>query len=43
MLNESKVLFPLGEVYITVGAKKALEESNQTAIEFLTRHQLGDW
>ena len=43
MLNESKVLFPLGEVYLTIGAQDALEESNQTAIEFLSRHQKGDW
>ena len=43
MLNESKVLFPLGNVYLTIGAREALEESNQTAMEFLTRHQSGDW
>jgi hypothetical protein len=43
MLNESKVLFLLGKVYLTIGAREALEESNQTAIEFLARHQSGDW
>jgi hypothetical protein len=43
ILNESKVLFSLGSVYLTVGAREALEESNQTAIEFLARHQKGDW
>ncbi len=43
MLNEPKVLFPLGEVYLTIGAREALEESNQTAIEFLARHQWGDY
>ncbi len=42
-LNESKVLFPLGNVYLTIGAREALTESNQTAIEFLARHQSGDW
>lgn len=42
-LNESAVLFPLGCVYMTVGAKEALEESNQMAEEFLARHQSGDW
>jgi hypothetical protein len=43
-LNEqSSVLFPLGEVYLTIGAQDALEESNQAAIEFLARHQKGDW
>ena len=35
ILNESKVLFPIGKVYLTIGAREALEESNQTAIEFL--------
>ena len=43
MLNESKVLFSLGSVYLTVGAREALEESNQTPNEFLAKHQSGDW
>jgi hypothetical protein len=43
ILNESKVLFSLGQVFMTIGAREALEESNQTAIEFLARHQKGDW
>ncbi len=43
VLNEKSFLFPLGEVFQTIGAKEALEESNQTAIEFLSRHQTGDW
>ena len=43
ILNESKVLFLLGNVYLTVGAREALEESNQTATEFLAKHQLGDY
>ncbi len=43
MLNESKVLFSLGSVYLTVGAREALENSNQTAAEFLAKHQSGDW
>ncbi len=42
-MNESAVLFPLGNVYLTVGAKEALEESNQLPNEFLARHQKGDW
>ncbi len=43
-LNEkSFALFPLGEVYLTIGAQEALEESNQTTVEFLARHQKGDW
>lgn len=41
--SENKVLFPLGEVYLTIGAREALEESSQTAIEFLARHSIGDW
>jgi len=43
ILNESKVLFPLGNVYLTIGAREALEESNQTATEFLAKHQSGDY
>ncbi len=43
-LNEqSSVLFPLGEVYLTIGAREALEESNQLPNEFLAKHQSGDW
>ncbi len=36
-------MFPLGETYLTIGAQEALVESNQTANEFLARHQKGDW
>lgn len=43
ILNESAVLFPLGNVYLTVGAKEASEESNQLPNEFLSKHQKGDW
>lgn len=42
-LNESDILFPLGQVFMTVGAREALEESNQHPMEFLMRHQRGDW
>ncbi len=43
-LNEqSSVLFPLGEVYLTIGAREALEESNQTPNEFLAKHQSGNY
>ncbi len=43
-INEKpKVLFSLGEVFLTIGAKEALVESNQIANEFLTKHQTGDW
>ena len=42
-LNESKILFSLGNVYMTIGAREALEEANQQPFEFLIRHQQGDW
>ncbi|HEX8288736.1 MAG TPA: hypothetical protein VF556_12100 [Pyrinomonadaceae bacterium] len=41
--TQNKVLFPLGQVFLTIGAREALKESGQTAIEFLARHQSGDW
>ena len=41
--SENKVLFDLGQTFMTIGARGALEESNQTANEFLARHQSGDW
>jgi hypothetical protein len=42
-LNEKTILFPLGSIYLTVGAKEALEESGQNAFEFLSRHQTGNF
>jgi len=41
--SENKVLFDLGQTVMTIGAREALKESNQTANEFLSRHQIGDW
>jgi hypothetical protein len=41
--SENKVLFQLGEVYLTIGAREALEESNQSASEFLAKHSTGNW
>ena len=41
--TQNKALFPLGEIYLTIGAKEALEESNQLPNVFLQRHQTGDW
>ncbi len=38
-LNEESILFPLGNVHLTVGAKEALNESNQHPNEFLARHR----
>jgi hypothetical protein len=42
-LNEKAVLFSLGQVFITIGAREALEESGEQPFEFLSRHQKGDW
>ena len=36
-------LFPLGKTLMTPGAIEALEESGQSASEFLSRHHQGDW
>ncbi len=41
--TENKVLFPLGQVFLTIGARESLAESNQMPNEFLVRHQSGDW
>ena len=38
-----KPLFPLGQTVATPGALEALEEAGQSALEFLHRHQAGDW
>jgi hypothetical protein len=42
-INESAVLFPLGKIFLTVGAKEALEESGEQPFDFLKRHQAGDY
>lgn len=42
-LDEKAILFPLGQVFMTIGAREALEESNQQPFEFLSRHQTGDY
>src|SRR5438067_1485740 len=39
----AKPLFPLGMTCATPGALEALSEAEQEAVEFLHRHQLGDW
>ncbi len=36
-------MFSLGKVYLTIGAREALEEANQQPCEFLAEHQRGDW
>jgi hypothetical protein len=43
VLNEKAILFPLGNIYLTIGAKEALAESNELPFKFLSRHQTGDW
>jgi len=43
VLNESDVLFPLGQIFLTIGAREALAEAKQLPGEFLARHQKGDW
>lgn len=40
---KAKGLFPLGQTYMTPGAIKALQDSGQTANEFLIKHQSGNW
>ena len=35
--------FLLGQLVTTPGALAALSQANQNPVEFLSRHQLGDW
>jgi hypothetical protein len=42
-LSQNKVLFPLGQTVMTIGAKEALEESGEQPFDFLSRHQTGDY
>lgn len=39
----STPLFPLGSLYATPGAFEALSKTGSDALEFLRRHQYGDW
>lgn len=43
MRQSFKPLFQMGQLVMTRGAGKALEEAGQTPIEFLKRHVCGDW
>ncbi len=43
VLNESDVLFPLGQVFLTIGAREALEVASQFHNEFLAKYQKGNW
>ena len=42
-LNQKTVLFPLGQVFLTIGAREALAESGEKPFDFLSRHQSGDY
>ena len=35
--------FPLGRIVATPGALEALQKAEQSPVEFLDRHVLGDW
>jgi hypothetical protein len=37
------VLFPLGQTLITPAAQEAIRDAGQLPLEFLRRHQSGDW
>jgi hypothetical protein len=39
----NKARFPLGRIVATPGALKALHDAGQEPLEFLLRHQAGDW
>jgi hypothetical protein len=42
-MSQAKALFPLGRIVATPGALEALEQAGQEPLEFLQRHQTGDW
>lgn len=35
--------FPLGQTFITPAAQEAIRDAGQLTLEFLLRHQSGDW
>ncbi len=41
--NQNKARFPLGRIVATPGALEALQEAGQDPMEFLQRHQAGNW
>jgi len=43
VIDVSKPKFSLGQVVATPGALEALNESNQSPWEFISRHASGDW
>jgi hypothetical protein len=36
-------LFPLGQTLITPGAQEAIRDAGQVPLQFLLKHQAGDW
>lgn len=43
MNSHGKPRFPLGQILATPGALKALEESGQSALDFVSCHSRMDW
>jgi hypothetical protein len=43
MIQVTKPRFHLGKLVATPGAIEALEQSSQSAFDFLVRHGAGDW
>ncbi len=43
MIDVPRPLFSLGQIVATPGALEAMEESGQSARDFLDRHVSGDW
>jgi hypothetical protein len=41
--TQNKAMFDLGQTVMTIGAKEALEESNELPATFLAKHASGDW
>jgi hypothetical protein len=42
-ITSTRALFPLGRTVATPGALAALCDAGQSPLEFLRRHQSGDW
>jgi hypothetical protein len=43
MIAKRSPLFPMGQIVATPGALEALGKSGQSPMDFLGRHQDGDW
>lgn len=42
-VSQDMAKFPLGRIVATPGALRALQDAGQDPVEFLQRHQVGDW